>query len=450
MPTIVFASDSHLNKHYARMTPDQLSKRRAQLRAGLQQTIDFAIGTGADIYIHGGDLFDGPNPRAVEMIWAARQFRRLADAGVRTFLIGGNHDIPKSRHVGATPQRLFETMGVAHVFTDPTRVAWEVVEADGLRIAIGGLPPDPRLAPDDDPLAVLEAPIEAPPADARILVTHYAVEGRLHPLAEEATIGNASIAALATEVDYLLVGHIHEAIELDVGGVRVLFPGPTERMSFGELEVACGFAQLEVTRVAQEDNTTADGRPNDDRSAKGARRAMITSRHLHLDPQPMRRETLRAGDIPADEPTAWVIEQLRGFSAPDQILQLRLDGPLGRETYHALRIRDVLAVGADLNFFFDLDRRSLRVRDEAAHLAIGPAGERVSARAEIARVASAMAEEAEDEQTRAIILEARALVLARYSATIVDDDESPGSSRSSPADPERAADPDPTLLEAEA
>jgi DNA repair exonuclease SbcCD nuclease subunit len=432
MPTIVFASDSHLNKHYARMTPDQLSKRRAQLRAGLQQTIDFAIGTGADIYIHGGDLFDGPNPRAVEMIWAARQFRRLADAGVRTFLIGGNHDIPKSRHVGATPQRLFETMGVAHVFTDPTRVAWEVVEADGLRIAIGGLPPDPRLAPEDDPLTVLEAPIEAPPADARVLVTHYAVEGRLHPLAEEATIGTASIAALASEIDYLLVGHIHEAVELDVGGVRVLFPGPTERMSFGELDVACGFAQLEVERVA-EDGVT------------------ITSRHLHLDPQPMRRETLRAGNIPAEEPTAWVIEQLRGFSAPDQILQLCLDGPLGRETYHALRIRDVLAVGADLNFFFDLDRRSLRVRDEAVHLANGPAGERVSARAEITRVAAAMAEEAEDEKTRAIIHDARALVLSRYSATIVDDDEeSPGSSPFSPTDPERATDPDPTRLEAEA
>jgi len=432
MPTIVFASDSHLNKHYARMTPDQLSKRRAQLRAGLQQTIDFAIGTGADIYIHGGDLFDGPNPRAVEMIWAARQFRRLADAGVRTFLIGGNHDIPKSRHVGATPQRLFETMGVAHVFTDPTRVAWEVVEADGLRIAIGGLPPDPRLAPEDDPLTVLEAPIEAPPADARVLVTHYAVEGRLHPLAEEATIGTASIAALASEIDYLLVGHIHEAVELDVGGVRVLFPGPTERMSFGELDVACGFAQLEVERVA-EDGVT------------------ITSRHLHLDPQPMRRETLRAGNIPAEEPTAWVIEQLRGFSAPDQILQLCLDGPLGRETYHALRIRDVLAVGADLNFFFDLDRRSLRVRDEAVHLANGPAGERVSARAEITRVAAAMAEEAEDEKTRALIHDARALVLSRYSATIVDDDEeSPGSSPSSPTDPERATDPDPTRLEAEA
>ena len=164
---IVFASDSHLNKHYGRMTPDQLATRRARLRAALGQTVDFAIDERAHLYVHGGDLFDGPNPRAVEIMWVAEQFQRLADAGVRTFLIGGNHDIPKTRHHGATPQRVFDAVRLAHTFTRPSAVDWQVVNVDGARVAIGGLPPDPRLGADDDPFALLTEPIEPPNATRR-------------------------------------------------------------------------------------------------------------------------------------------------------------------------------------------------------------------------------------------------------------------------------------------
>ena len=145
MPTLLFASDRHLNRHYGRMTPEQLLGRRRWLREGLKQTVDHALAVKADLYVHGGDLFDGPNPRATEMIWAAGQFQRLADGGVRSLLIGGNHDIPRTRAGGATPQRLFSAVRQAHVFTDPTRVEWWTGEVGGLRLAIGGLPPDPRL-----------------------------------------------------------------------------------------------------------------------------------------------------------------------------------------------------------------------------------------------------------------------------------------------------------------
>lgn len=141
MLKIVFAADSHLNKHYARMTPDQLMARRQKLREGWEQSVDYAIREHAQIYIHGGDLFDNPNPRATELVWTAGQFQRLADAGVQSLLIGGNHDIPKTRHLGATPQRLFDAVRLAHVFTRSTGVDWWTAEVGGLRLAVGGLPP---------------------------------------------------------------------------------------------------------------------------------------------------------------------------------------------------------------------------------------------------------------------------------------------------------------------
>jgi len=392
LATIVFASDSHLNKHYARMTPDQLAERRQRLRAGLAQTIDYALAERADVYIHGGDLFDGPNPRAVELMWTAGQLKRLADAGIRTLLIGGNHDIPKTREAGATPQRLFDVVRLAHVFTRDTAVDWWLADLDGLRVAIGGLPPDPRLPAEADPLAALAEPIAPPEADARILVTHYAVQGRLHPLAEEPTIGLESIAALAGAVDCLLVGHVHDALDAEVAGVKVVFPGPTERLSFGELDVRCGFVRLDLARAPE-----------------GIR---LGVQHIPIDPQPMRREVVRAGDLPPDDPTGWLVARVRAVSAPDQILQLRLDGPLPRAVYQALRVREAFEVGSDLNFYFDLDRRGLTVEVEPGEARGG--GERVSARAELALVADQLRAAAEAPEERALLEEARALVLARY------------------------------------
>lgn len=402
MATLIFASDSHLNKHYARMTPDQLAERRTRLRLGLERTIDYALAEGAHGYIHGGDLFDGPNPRAVELVWAARQFQRLADGGVRSFLIGGNHDIPKTRHAGATPQRLFDAVRLATVFTDPARVEWWCGDLDGVRVAVGGLPPDPRLPAEDDPLALVLDAIEPPEADVRLLVTHYALEDTLHPLAEEPTIKKASIAALAGRVDAVLIGHIHEARITEIAGVKVIFPGPTERLSFGEIDVACGFVRLDVA---------ARGR--------GPAGAAVTATALPLEPQPMRRHTLRATDVPADDPTPWLVDQIRRLSSPDQILQLRLEGPLPRDVYHALHLREAWRVGQDLNFYFDLDRRRLVVVDDEVKRT-GSVG-RVSPRAEIARVADALAEAIGTPADRALVEAARALVLERYGQGAITD-----------------------------
>lgn len=399
MLKIVFAADSHLNKHYARMTPDQLSERRGRLRRAWKETVDHALADGAHLYIHGGDLFDGPNPRATEMIWAAEQFRRLHEAGVRSLLIGGNHDIPKTRHAGATPQRLFETVGMAHVFTNPTAVTWWTGEVAGMRVAVGGLPPDPRLDPERDPFEALEAPIEPPEADCVLLVTHYAVEGLLHPLANEPVIQRDRIAALRGVVDALLVGHIHQDRTEDVAGVPVVFPGPTERLTFGELEVRCGFATLTVDLKARE---------------------KVKVRHVHLTPQPMRRETIRATDIPAEEPTAWLMARLRAIADKEQILQLALEGPLPRPVYHAVRFREVWQLGNELNFYFDLDRHALTVASLEAAVPYG-AGERLSVRGELARVGRALvaAVEEDDEAERDLRREALELVLARYGAEAV-------------------------------
>ncbi|MFQ5596016.1 MAG: DNA repair exonuclease, partial [Anaerolineae bacterium] len=71
MVHIVFTADNHLNKYYAKMSPDQLAQRRQRLREAWAQTVDYAVRERAHIYLHGGDLFDSPNPRTSELVWVA-------------------------------------------------------------------------------------------------------------------------------------------------------------------------------------------------------------------------------------------------------------------------------------------------------------------------------------------------------------------------------------------
>lgn len=391
MVRIVFTADNHLNKYYAKMSPDQLAQRRQRLREAWAQTVDYAIRERAHIYLHGGDLFDSPNPRTSELVWVARQFQRLRDAGLLICVIGGNHDVPKSRLGGATPQRIYNEVQVARCFTRTTEVEWLTHTVDGTRIAIGGLSPDPRLGTDDDPLAGVV--IEPPDADVVLLMAHYGVEGTLHPAAEEPTLSKASIAALEG-IDYLLVGHIHERGTMKVGEVTVCFPGPTERMTFGELEIPTGFLTLRFQ----------------------GRRPNIKSqlRHIPVDVQPMKRLEIRTTDLPAEDPTEYVRKKLRAASHPDQLLLCRIEGPLSRQVYHRLRLFDIWQLGNDLNFYFDLDRRGVSIQALEMPDA-GRSVDRVSPRQEIRRVAGALAADADDEE-RELIQEAEELILDRWSA----------------------------------
>ena len=389
MIRIVFTADNHLNKYYAKMTADQLARRRQRIREAWAQTVDFAIEKRAHFYLHGGDLFDTPTPRTSELVWVARQFQRLQDAGIAIYAIGGNHDVPKMRIEGATPHRIYDEVRVARVFTRTTRVEWAVHEIDGTVIAIGGLAPDPRLGREDDPLEGVE--IAPPEADVVLLLMHYAVEGTLHYEANEPLLSKTAIAGLQG-IDYLLMGHVHQKHHLEIGGVTACFPGPTERMSFGELEVPTGFLFMKFD---------------------GKRPVRASIRRRRVDPQPMQRIEVRTTDLPPDDPTGYVFERIRAVSHPDQLLQCCLKGPLSREVYHRLRTFDIWRLGNELNFYFDLDHRGIEVRGEADP-DVGFSAERVSPRQEIERVAAALAAEAEDVEERELIEAAKDLVLERY------------------------------------
>ncbi len=300
MIRLVFTSDNHLNRYYAKMSREQLRQRRKRIRDAWRQTVDFAIKQRVHFYLHGGDLFDSPDPNPAELTAVAREFQRLRDAGVRVLCISGNHDMPRAMGEGATPVRIYEELHAARVFMKRTEVEFDTFEIDGHRIAIGGLAPDSRAGSDTDLLDGVA--VDPPPADVRMLLLHCGVEDAIPPDFENAVLRKARIAELA-RVDYFLCGDIHQTRKMEIAHATVLIPGATERMTFGETKDTPGFYYLEL-----------DGK-----------RLQKAVRHT-LEPQRMERFDIRTTNLPNEQPNEYLFEEIRGKSHRDQ------QGTCGRGT----------------------------------------------------------------------------------------------------------------------
>lgn len=245
-----------------------------------------------------------------------------------------------------------------------------------------------RADPSVDPLDGVT--INATPADVTILLLHGGVEGTVPDGFGDGVIHKSRIASLKP-VDYLLVGDIHQTHKLTVEHATVLIPGSTERMTFGEVKQEPGFYYIEL-----------DGR------------RPLKLLHKDIAPQAMRRLEIRSTDIPEENPTEWVFEEIRSVSDKDQLFQLQMAGPLDREVYHKLRFFDIWRLGSELNFFFDLDKSQIELRTQDRESVGMAPGERVDVERELERVANEMQVEADSEETRVRIADAAASVLSLY------------------------------------
>ncbi len=384
MIKLVVTADNHLGRYYGKMNLRQLAERRARLRQAFASAVDFALTSRAHLFLQCGDLFDRESPPPAELTFVAQQFQKLRDAGIRIYAISGNHDMPTASG-GATPVRIYDALRAVRVFSKRTELEFDLVQVEGARVAIGGIAPDPRLDARADPLA--DVSYTLPPADVTLVLLHCGFESCVPPDFGEAILTKSRVAQMPG-IDYFFLGDIHRTHKTVVDTATVIIPGATERMTFGEMGETPGFYYAEL-----------DGK------------RAIKLQHKAIEPQPMRRETIRTTDLPSDAPTDYVFERLQEWRDAEQMMQLRIEGPLAREVYHRLRFFDIWRLGNELYFYFDLDRVQVKLAsDNFDDTRIG--GEIVSARREIERVADEIAAQREGDD-RALIEEARELVIGK-------------------------------------
>ncbi|MFF5938174.1 exonuclease SbcCD subunit D [Streptomyces sp. NPDC012508] len=200
-----------------------------------------------DAVLVAGDVYDRAVPplTAVELFDTA--LHRLAEAGVPTVMISGNHDSARRLGVGAG---LIERAGI-HLRTDPAGVGTPVMLDDAYgSVALYGLPYlEPALvrerfgaakAGHEAVLAAamdrVRADLSTRPAGTRSVVLAHAFVAGGEPSDSERDITVGGVAAVPTGVfdgvDYVALGHLHGSQTVTP---RVRYSGSPLAYSFSEV-----------------------------------------------------------------------------------------------------------------------------------------------------------------------------------------------------------------------
>ncbi|MBT2468711.1 exonuclease SbcCD subunit D [Streptomyces sp. ISL-66] len=201
-----------------------------------------------DAVLVAGDVYDRAVPPLPAVALYDRALHRLADLGVPTVMISGNHDSARRLGVGAA---LIGRAGI-HLRTDPAGCADPVVLADVHGdVALYGLPYlEPALVKDDfgagkvSHEAVLGAAMDriradlagrAPGTRSVVLAHAFVTGGQASDSERDITVGGVEAvpASVFDGVDYAALGHLHGCQTIND---RVRYSGSPLAYSFSEAD----------------------------------------------------------------------------------------------------------------------------------------------------------------------------------------------------------------------
>lgn len=185
-----------------------VSEVRMASRRAFENLIELALSQKVDFVIIAGDLFDGDWPDFNTGLFFIRQMHRLREAGIRVFIVRGNHD------ADSKITKKLPLPDNVHLFSHQKS---ETVIDPHLGLAVHGRSfPHPAVA--DDLAAAYPARIKGL---VNIGVLHTALTGRQG----HAHYAPCSLETLhSKEYEYWALGHVHKRERLDPQS-WVLFPG---------------------------------------------------------------------------------------------------------------------------------------------------------------------------------------------------------------------------------
>src|SRR5919201_6050139 len=221
-------ADARLGRsHYQAVDEHGLNQREADFTADWHRAVEAALGLDPDAVLVLGDLFDAPRPTYRAFREGAKGLRRLAEAGVPTCAISGNHDTPRLRESGSPYAVLADSFpGLRFAY----RGCWEPVDLlPGLRVHAV-----PQCTDEQALKEQIDAAARGRAADhLNLLVTHAAVT----VLARRYTYGDVNelevdLATLDAGFDRILLGHFHNFARV---APNAWYPGSTDTFTFKDL-----------------------------------------------------------------------------------------------------------------------------------------------------------------------------------------------------------------------
>ncbi len=196
MIRLLHLADVHLGARFTGLG-SRGADQREQLRRTFARCVDVALERRCHVVLVAGDLFDSPRPPRELAAYAAEQLRRLVQAGLRVFLVAGNHDGAPDG-VWTREEFLSRVDGVVVFGQTPQMVSWE--EAG---LVVVGSSPTPGRPP-------LEG-WSVPRGGLRVGLAHGPVY-RPGQVEDADAIRPDQIRALG--LDYLALGDWHSAQEV--------------------------------------------------------------------------------------------------------------------------------------------------------------------------------------------------------------------------------------------
>ena len=217
----VHTADLHLDSPLVSLAlrdPGLAAEVATASRATLTRIIDLCLAEEVHALIIAGDLWDGGQTSAKTPRFLKQELVRLSDAGIRCFIIRGNHD------AASKVTRELEPPPLTHVFA--TRPGTQTFEAGGQMVAVHGISFPEGALPES-----LLPRYPAPMAGAfNIGVMHTSLNGSA---AHDVYAPCAAAELDAHGYDYWALGHIHKRAEYH-GRAAVVMPGIPQGRDIGE------------------------------------------------------------------------------------------------------------------------------------------------------------------------------------------------------------------------
>jgi DNA repair exonuclease SbcCD nuclease subunit len=220
---ILHAADLHLGRSFPHPGDAGVARQR-DLFDTFERICAEALDNEVAALLIAGDLFDTFSPPADTVSRVAERFERLADAGVRVFIIPGDADsITYERSIWR-----YEDLGGAHIFRAPV-FETQSFAAGGTTVHVHGVAFNPAV--HADPLDTLRP---ARPG-LNVALLHATVDGPGASVGTDHYFPVGSAELLASGMDYVALGHEHTRQQFPPRGtISACYPGSPEGLETAE------------------------------------------------------------------------------------------------------------------------------------------------------------------------------------------------------------------------
>ena len=269
---IIHFADAHIGvETYGTIDPEKgLSTRVMDELRAVDEVIDYAVNSRADLVLFCGDAYKDQKPSPTHQREFARRIRRLSEAKIATVMVVGNHDLPGSPGK-ANSIEIFETLDIdyIHIINKPGILHIDTKSGEIQVAALPWLRRNALLVKEDiknmgvtqvieqmqEVLAtrLMELAAAIDTGRPAVLASHISVSSAKAGTEKSMVFGTDPVVMLSTIADpvydYVALGHVHRQQVLSETP-PVVYSGSLERLDFGDEKDEKGFYEIEIEQNA--------------------------------------------------------------------------------------------------------------------------------------------------------------------------------------------------------